>query len=435
MQPWQNAAQNGVPQGGRQNQVWSDAYGYQGQAGQFDPSQGWSQPVPAQPVYDANQPTGARDVIYAADDEGGGSMGNPVNGVASLHGAYDGIPTQYSGQGEQGALEAVFDQFPGDVYGQQGRMDLGQDFLGIPQLSGHANNHGATHDGYPYLQHDAQAFDPALAQFSQASILPQHLPQGPGRVQQSFDGMGHAFNQTPPAFPPHTPSPGPAQQAYNRPPNPSPRATQINAQQSQLFAASPQRAYEQVQRAQYQQNTFVPQQVPFPPSSQLPVGHSYHQAAVPKPSPKPAKASYAPQAVDFTPVAQANVPLPNPEPIPPPAVTAVDTPSPSSQPASTKRKRTTKAAEAAAKADVDSEATDSPVPTEPGTKRIESIDDFTAPTSTNNDLLALAQAQQGAAKARFPRIPGAMFLVSGGAITLPSMYPLCRITFCWRVYR
>jgi hypothetical protein len=373
-------------------------------------------------------------VIYSQPNIGvpsGAVNGVPGVSQASYHDGRGAVAMgqQFPANAQQEVFNPIYDHYPtDDVYGQPGKINLNQEYLNVAQLSTHSANTAAStpHGSYSYLSQENQVFDPALSQYSQPQLMPQQLSQSANDTQPAFEGLNRAFPH-PPAqtFPQQAASPAPAQQVYSRPPH-AQIQPQLNSQRPQIFPNPVQPTYDHGHNSlyQHQHSTLVPQQVAYSQQPQQTAPATYHQPGTSQPHQQPGKLPAMAQQSTSASAQHGNMPFSSSvDPALQAAIPVADDSSVTDQ-ASKKRKKAAKKVEVASKSDGDSEHTDSPAPAEVVPTNAENIDSHAPPSASNSAMLAMERFNKRSVedKARFPGVSGTLYVISEGAIKLPSEY-------------
>ncbi|KAF4455718.1 hypothetical protein F53441_2013 [Fusarium austroafricanum] len=431
MQSWPNQSQNGADETQHQ---WHNNYAFAGQNGhgQFDPHQGWSQPVNDQAAYSQINPQDASPSNFFDSDQGHSFLSGTLHGSqqdqASYHPSHDSLSmNQQFSQQSQDVMEADFTGIHPDIYGQHGKMNLDNAMAGIGQLSSHPHS---TNFPYSMAPPNEPSFESPIQQFSQPHVMPQTSRQQSHTPVQQFDSMPTAFAQSHNFGRPSQQSPVQNQQQYNQ----AAFSPPVNGQTSQQrpndqlnFQQAHQQARQQPppqKQQQQQQQQHPPQQQSQPQfAPKQPV--TYPQTSQPLPSQNFQQPMHQQQPPHFIGNA-ASPPATNAQYLMSQPVTGQDAgvPQPATnEPPVKKRKRAVKS------------ATDTPTPTpepaaiyidspvgSPAVKKVDDIDGLLAPTPTPEEAQLIAQFNKRtkASQAKFPTIKGLPHLIYEGTMKLPA---------------
>lgn len=421
MQSWPGSGQNGSPD--EQGQ-WQSNFGFAGQNAQFDPSQQWSQPIAdstgsyAQHI--SPQDASSSNYFNSHQDDSflsGHLHANPPS-QPGFHGGHDTLALgQQYGQAAQDVIDPAFADINPDLYGQQGKIDLGDGIGHITQAQGHPHAHSQTqsfaqHD-YAFAPQNEQPYESPVQQYAQPQLVPQQARQHSHTPVQQFESLhngfaqGHGFSRPPQPSPvqhqqtpPQQPQQYPHTQAYSHSP--------VNGQHDPRYQANAQLNYQQPQQQGFAQPSYGAQkhlaysQPAKPPGPQL----------LPQP-PRQASAS----ATQHSPAAAVAYPVPTAS-----IDSAASARSVSSEPGTKKRKRVIKGAESPAVEYLAPQVVD----LTGESKKPEEVDNLVAPVPTAEEaqLMQKFAKRSKAAQAKQPPIKGLPHLLYEGSVKLPGRLPL-----------
>ncbi|KAJ4133423.1 hypothetical protein NW768_005007 [Fusarium equiseti] len=431
MQSWSNNGQNGADEAPHQ---WHNNYGFSAQNGQFDPNQGWSQPVNDQAAYSQINPQDTSASNFFDNDQGHSFLSGPLHGSqqdqAGYHSGHDSLSmNQQFPQQASDVMDTDFSSIHPDIYGQHGKMNLDNAMAGMGQLSAHPHS-----SNFPYsmAQPSESSFESPIQQFSQPHVMPQPTSRQQSHTPvQQFDAMtpafaqghqGHGFSRPPQQ------SPVQNQQQYNQPafsppvngqtPQPLPN-DQLNFQQPRQARQQPPQQHQQQHASQQQPQPIQPHPQPhFAPKQPI----AYPQTSQPL-----SAQNFQQQMHQQQPHFIANASSPpaanNPYLVPQP-VNGQETgiaPQVTNEPPVKKRKRVVKSAPDTPTPEPAATYIESPVGS-PAVKKVDDIDSLQAPTPTPEEAQLIAQFNKRtkAAQAKHPAIKGLPHLIYEGTAKLPA---------------
>ncbi|KPM34585.1 hypothetical protein AK830_g11991 [Neonectria ditissima] len=431
MQSWSNTGQNGADEQSHQHQ-WQANYGFAGENGQFDPHQPWSQPMADQAAYSHINPQDASTSNFFDSPQGNSFLSGNLHGSppsqSNFHAGHDSLALeQQFSQPNQDVMDPAFSDIHPDLYGQQGKMNLGDSMSHMNQVQNHPHAHSQNFQ-YSFAPQSEHSYESPIQQYAQPHVMPQQSRQQSHTPVQQFDGLqpppfahGHGYTR------PAQPSPVQNQQPYTQ----SAFSPPVNGQTPQP-QANPQHSYQQphqqpLQRRQQQQQQgysqpqsqpqYVAQKpLPYQQPAHNVASQSFQQPVLQQPASFTASSSPTPSANAQYMISQQPV--------------EVDSSSRpvSVEPPAKKRKRT--AAKVTSEAHTPEPTVarlDSPMDygnaggTTP-TKRVEEVESLVAPSPSPEDAHLIAQFHKRtkAAQAKQPAIKGLAHLVYDASTKLPA---------------
>ncbi|KAF7545309.1 hypothetical protein G7Z17_g9266 [Cylindrodendrum hubeiense] len=434
MQSWSNTGQNGADEQSHQHQ-WQANYGFAGQNGQFDPHQPWSQPMADQAAYSHINPQDASasnffDSPAQANSFLSGNLHGSPPSQPSFHAGHDSLAlNQQFSQPTQDVLDPAFSDIHPDLYGQQGKINLGDSMGHMNQVQSQVQSHPHAHSQnfqYSFAPQNEQSYESPIQQYAQPHVMPQQTRQQSHTPVQQFEGLqtptfahGHGYSRPPQHSPvPNQQQPYTQTSAFSPPVNGQPAQPQANSQHS--YQQPRQQSLQQQQPQGYPppqaQPQFVTQKsVPYQQPVQNVGNQNFHQSVH-------QQSGFAGSSSP-PPAASAQYIMPH---------QPVDVDSPASQPAvaeppAKKRKRTATKSVPEAHTPEPTAAYDSPMDysTIPGTtptKRVDEVDSLIAPIPSSEDAQLIAQftKRTKALQAKQPSIKGLAHLVYDASTKLPA---------------
>ncbi|KAK7408374.1 hypothetical protein QQX98_009470 [Neonectria punicea] len=430
MQSWSNTGQNGADEQSHQHQ-WQANYGFAGENGQFDPHQPWSQPMTDQAAYSHINPQDASTTNFFDSPQGNSFLSANLHGSPSsqsnFHAGHDtlALDQQFS-QPTQDVMDPAFSDIHPDLYGQQGKMNLGDSMNHMNQVQSHPHAHSQNFQ-YSFAPQTEHSYESPIQQYAQPHVLPQQNRQQSHTPVQQFDGLqpppfahGHGYSR--PAQPSPVQNQQPyAQSAFSPPVNGQTPQPQTNPQHS--YQQSHQQPLQQRQQQQqgYAQPQAQPQYVaqkplPYQQPAQNVANQNFQQPGLQQPASFAANSSPPPSANAQYMISQQPIDVDSssrPVSVEPPAK---------------KRKRT--AAKTASE-------THTPEPTvarlespmdygnasgTTPTKRVDEVESLVAPGPSPEDAQLIAQFHKRtkAAQAKQPAIKGLAHFVYDASTKLPA---------------
>ncbi|KAH7149184.1 hypothetical protein B0J13DRAFT_441022 [Dactylonectria estremocensis] len=433
MQSWSNNGQTGADEQSHQHQ-WQANYSYADQNGQFDPHQPWSQPMTDQTAYSHINPQDASSNNFF-DSPGqansflsGNLHGSPPPTQPGFHAGHDSLAlNQQFSQTAQDVLDPAFSDIHSDLYGQQGKMNLGNSMSHLNQVQNHSHSHNQGFQ-YSFAPQNEQSYESPIQQYAQPHVIPQQSRQQSHTPVQQFEGLqapnfahGHGYTRPPQQ------SPVPNQQqpytnsAFSPPLNGQTTQPPTNAQHSYQQPRQQPLQQQQQQQQGYSQPSapaqFVAQKAsPYQQPAHNVANQNFHQSI--QQQPRPFAASSSPP-----PATSAQYIMPH-QPV------EVDSPASQSaaiEPTAKKRKRTAAKGAPEAHTPEPMVAIDSPmdygvVPGSTPTKKVDEVESLVAPIPSPEDAQLMAQfnKRSKALQAKQPAIKGLPHLLYDDSMKLPA---------------